>query len=73
MVRPLGVLFAAAIAAAAVALPAAQAADQVVTGTVAPMLGVGVGADGTIVGTVRAKVTREMRGDVLYVTVVPAG
>lgn len=51
----------------------AEAADQTVTGTVAPVLGVGVGDGAGAGGTVRSTVTRELRGDTLYVTVMPAG
>jgi hypothetical protein len=55
------------------ALPAAHAADQLVTGTVAPQIGIGLDPGDVSGGTAAATVTRERRGDVLYVTVVPAG
>lgn len=55
------------------ALPTAQAADQLVTGTVAPTLGISIDGSNTVGGTTAATVTREQRGDTLYVTVIPAG
>src|SRR5262245_51492711 len=67
VVRLLAVVMAAASAAAAVALPAAHAADMTVSGQVAPVLGVSL--DGTSAGTVAADVTRVQRGDVTIVTV----
>ena len=58
-----------------VALPAAQAADQVITGTVAPMFGVSFGDDGRVIvsGTTPVRVTTEQRGDTTVTTVIPVG
>jgi hypothetical protein len=53
------------------ALPAAQAADQVVSGTVEPTLGISLDAGGTVSGTALATVTRQQRGDVTVITVIP--
>lgn len=64
------VLVAAAVCLAAFLAPA-QAAEQVVTGTVAAQIG--IAPDGSSGGTSGATITREQRGNVLYVTVVPAG
>jgi hypothetical protein len=47
---------------------------QLVSGTVQPMLGVSVQADGSVtrIGTVGETITREQRGQNIIVTVVPA-
>ncbi|MCW2966528.1 MAG: hypothetical protein JWM71_300 [Solirubrobacteraceae bacterium] len=55
------------------ALPAADAADQVISAVAAPTLGVGIDAQGHVVsgGTMAAHVEREWRGRTLIITVVP--
>jgi hypothetical protein len=60
---------AAALAAAAFALPVAHAQDQLVTGMVEATLGVSTTGAGS--GTSMATVTRERRGDVTIITVIP--
>jgi hypothetical protein len=59
--------------AAFAALPTAQAAEQLVTGTVAPTVSVSIDGSSAAGGTTVVTVTREQRGDTLYVTVTPAG
>lgn len=61
----------AAVLSLSTSLAPAGAADQVVTGTVPAQIG--LAPDGTSSGTADATITREQRGDVLYVTVIPAG
>jgi len=58
------------VMAVATALPA-SAADQQVSGTVAPMEGIAIGSTGATGGTMDVTVVREQRGDTLYVTVIP--
>lgn len=69
LVRP---VFVAAALLVAVSLSPASAAEQSVTGTVAPQIGIGLDPGAASVGTAEATVSHELRGDVLYVTVVPA-
>lgn len=61
----------AAVVSAGGFLGPAQAADQVVTGTVGSQIG--IAADGTTGGTAGVTVVRERRGDVVYLTVIPIG
>lgn len=54
-------------------LPTAHAADQLVTGTVAPTLGISIDGSSAAGSTTAATVIREQRSDALYVTVIPVG
>lgn len=51
----------------------ASASEQLVSGTVAPVLGIGLDPASATSGTASASVSRVLRGDTLYVTVAPAG